>query len=213
MDQARTLIKEGHTSGLVVAYTQTHGYGRFKRSWISQEGNFLGTFFLPYNNIEGGLSLKVAQHIFKKLSPYCNGILRFKWPNDLMLGGKKLSGILLEKEDDFLLVGIGINLKHSPENIDQPTTCLFPDHAVTIDIAQFSDVIKDGFYESLGAPFSQAREFCLNHMQGINSPCTVKISENETLEGICRGLDQSGALLLELPSGEIKTLRTGDLGF
>ena len=213
MDQARTLIQEGHLSGLVVAYTQTHGHGRFKRPWISHEGNFYGTFFLKRPNIEGSLSLNVAAHIFKKIEPYSAGLLRFKWPNDLLLNGKKVSGILLERLDDFLLVGIGINLKHSPQNIDQPTTCLFEDSSITIDLAGFCDMIKDGFLESLNAPFSHVRDFCMGHMWGLNSPCTVKISLTETRQGICKGIDQSGALLLELENGQITTIRAGDLLF
>ncbi len=213
MDQARTLIGQGQLSGLVVAYTQTQGHGRFNRPWISPEGNFYGTFFLKRPQIEGALSLHVAAHLFKKLEPYSGGLLKFKWPNDLLLGGAKVSGILLERMDDFLLVGMGINLKSSPQNIDQPTACLFDDPGITIELAQFCDVIKAGFLESLNAPFSTVRDFCLGRMWGLNSPCRVKISASETVEGICKGIDPTGALLVEVEGGQIKTIRAGDLEF
>ncbi len=210
MEQAKRLIHQGHESGLVVAYTQTNGHGRFQREWVSPEGNFYGTFFLKKSPISGILSLNTALHIFHKITPFCKKELKLKWPNDLLLGGEKVSGILLESMDDFLLVGVGINLKNFPSNINQPATCLFPDESIQIELPLFCDAIKEDFETSLDASFNQT--FYQQNMHGLEQPCTVTVSQNQTIEGICKGIDSTGALLLEI-DGHIKQIYSGDTFF
>lgn len=210
MEQAKRLIDQGHESGLVVAYTQTNGHGRFQREWVSPEGNFYGTFFLKKSPISGILSLNTALHVFHKIAPFCKGELKLKWPNDLLLDDKKVSGILLEKFDDFLLAGIGINLKNYPSNINQPATCLFPDDSIQIELPLFCDMLKEGFEASLDAPFDL--NTYQQNMHGLNQSCTVTISKDQTVEGICKGIDQAGALLLEVDR-EIQKIYSGDTIF
>lgn len=197
---ARTLISEGKEKGLVVAYTQKDGRGHFDRPWISPEGNFYGTFFLKRHPTNHTLPLYVIAHMIKKITPYVENGLSFRWPNDLFFYDKKVASIFCEREGDFALITININLKTFPENIDQPTSCLFDDPNIQIELPQFSDVIKENFHESLDLPFSEIHSFCSKRLYGIDLPRTVRTKDSE-IQGIVKGVDHNGALLLKNPDG------------
>ena len=76
--------------------------------------------------------------------PQAEGGLLLKWPNDLLLGGAKLSGILLDRVDDAVIVGIGVNLAHHPDLPGRATTSLAA-HGVSVDPAAFLDVLAEAF--------------------------------------------------------------------
>ncbi len=130
-DKARELAQGGCAEGVVVvAGEQAQGRGRRGRSWVSEPGGLymsvvlrpkLGMSEVPFLSFAGGIA--VAERLMESGAP-----VRLKWPNDLLLNGKKVGGILCEslgnREQAFALVGVGINLSQAPERL--PSRPIFP---------------------------------------------------------------------------------------
>ena len=123
-DEAIRLIRSGQLlSGLVLSEMQTKGRGTMGKKWISYKGNIFISIFFKVNlikiKIENFLIIN-AKIIKKILNNYTKKIIKIKKPNDLLIDGKKICGILQEvithKKKKYLITGIGINTKTSPSN-------------------------------------------------------------------------------------------------
>ena len=117
--------------GMVISDTQTMGRGQYGKKWISHKGNLFVSFFYELKNINLSISklTKINCLLVKKLlTSYYKKKIIFKKPNDLLIQKKKISGILQETisvlDNNFLIVGIGINIKKSPKIKNYPTTNL-----------------------------------------------------------------------------------------
>ena len=111
-DEARRLVEsgEGEAGHVVVADHQTEGRGRFGRSWLSPVGGLYATFIVARHAM---IPLISGVAVLRALARF--GVnARFKWPNDLVVDGRKLAGVLIETVGDAALVGIGINLADAP---------------------------------------------------------------------------------------------------
>ncbi len=117
--------------GMVIAEIQKKGKGQYGRKWISFKGNLFASIFYNIDNID--LSIKKLTRINcllvkKSLSKFYKKKIYLKYPNDLLVNKKKISGILQEtivKENKkFLIVGIGVNIVKSPNITKYPTTYL-----------------------------------------------------------------------------------------
>ncbi len=103
----------------VLADIQTQGYGRNKSQWLSSEGNIHFSFgkIVEVDRIKN-LSLKVVFKVFSLMKNYVSGDLKIKWPNDILLNGKKVSGILIESKIKGsiakVVIGIGVNFSFAP---------------------------------------------------------------------------------------------------
>jgi BirA family biotin operon repressor/biotin-[acetyl-CoA-carboxylase] ligase len=128
-DFARSLITEHKISkGIVIADEQTKGRGRYGNQWSSPKGNLYFTIFFPIlrSNLKK-IQFLVQLQIRNILKSYNIKNVSLKWPNDLYVNNKKVSGILQESivfGKFFLIVGIGINVKSSPKIKKYPTTYL-----------------------------------------------------------------------------------------
>ena len=126
------IIKSANSKyGMVISDTQTMGRGQYGKKWISHKGNLFVSFFYELKNIKLSLPRLTIINcllIKKLLKNYYKKNIVFKKPNDLLIQKKKISGILQEivtiYGDKFLIVGIGINIKKSPEIRNYPTTSL-----------------------------------------------------------------------------------------
>ena len=132
-DEARRLIRSGFTgSSLILATTQNSGRGRRGRKWVSPVGGVYMSLTLPLPDSliqPQPLSLVTAISIKQSLEAWSLVPIKLKWPNDLLVGGKKLAGILLELETseptDHIVFGIGINYSLTnaqKERIDREVT-------------------------------------------------------------------------------------------
>ena len=128
-EDARRAAEVGEAEGLVVvASQQSAGRGRQGRVWESPVGNLYCSVLLRPKNMPHGAgfysfaaSLAVRDAVASFIS---NTAVTLKWPNDVLVGGKKISGILLEIAGDALIVGAGINVTHSPKHALYPATSL-----------------------------------------------------------------------------------------
>ena len=136
-DIAKKKAQEGLPEGSsYLAYVQTSGRGRNNNKWVSMEGNlFLSTIFRPITR-KGNwheLSLVIGFSLIQILPKF--GVkknqIELKWPNDVLIEGKKISGVLLESFDDFIIAGIGMNILKKPLNEQKWNTTKLYDHTNT----------------------------------------------------------------------------------
>tara|TARA_Y100001970_G_C14175157_1_gene826530 strand:+ start:893 stop:1429 length:537 start_codon:yes stop_codon:yes gene_type:complete len=126
------LIKETNCNlGMVVAETQSSGRGQYGRKWISYKGNLFVSFFNELKNINLSINAITKKNSFlvkNLLSKFTRKKILFKKPNDLLIDKKKISGILQEvvliKEKNYLITGIGINIIKNPNIKNYPATNL-----------------------------------------------------------------------------------------
>lgn len=122
LDMVATARASDHT--VITAEVQTAGRGRYKRTWISPRGNLYASFIYSTDDErDPRLSYVVAVAVAETLSAF--GITpQIKWPNDILIDDKKVCGILIEYAGNFVIVGIGINLKSNPSIENYKTTCV-----------------------------------------------------------------------------------------
>ena len=153
-DEARRRIKGGEGEGLVVvASEQTAGRGKPGSIWHSPPGNFyLSAVIRPYRNPGELVSLTLlsAVAVSAALGRFSDLPIVVKWPNDLMAGGKKLGGILVEgMASGHLIIGIGVNLAIIPEDMRDRATSIYHETGKMIERDQFSAAVLqelDRFY-------------------------------------------------------------------
>lgn len=212
----------------VTADEQTAGRGRRERSWHSAPGDGLYLSVLLRPEIEANkiplLSLlaavAVAETILSLQIP--NLILDIKWPNDVLINDRKISGILIESttapnEASRFIVGIGVNLNHPsfPPELHDIATSLQLESGQSFAVASVRNALLDRlafWYEELRQ--NRARKI-LQRWQELSSyghgKQVVVIFDHEEVRGETIGLNESGALQLQLPSGEIRTILAGEI--
>jgi BirA family biotin operon repressor/biotin-[acetyl-CoA-carboxylase] ligase len=215
-DEARRLARDGAPEGtLVWAETQQAGRGRRGRPWQSPPGNlYLSLVRRPAAPASRApqLGFVAAVALGDALDRLAGpGLpLRFKWPNDLLAGGQKLAGILLESEMaaggalDFVIIGVGVNLASAPRDLEHPATSLtdqgFPGitpgallEAFAADFARWVERWREDGFAPLRAAW-------LRRASGIGEAIRVRL-ERLTLDGRFLDLDDDGALVLEGSDG------------
>ena len=140
--------------------------------------------------------------------------LRLKWPNDLLLDGDKLSGILLERAEGAVVIGIGANLAHHPDLPDRPATSLAA-HGVEVTPAAFLDTLAESFARWLarwrGEGLGPVRARWLERAHTVGTALTARLPDGSALDGLFDGLDADGALILRLGGGERRVIHAGDV--
>jgi BirA family biotin operon repressor/biotin-[acetyl-CoA-carboxylase] ligase len=137
-----------------------------------------------------------------------------KWPNDLLIGDAKLTGILLERSGDAVVVGIGINLAHHPEGLDRATTSVAAQGLGAPDPGLFLRDLAEAFARWLAvwrAGLELVRRRWLERAHPPGTALSVRLPEQQTLDGLFDGLDSDGALRLRLASGEVQVIHAGDV--
>lgn len=192
---------------VISADTQTAGRGRYGRFWNSPIGNLYMSIVLPDRVDQTPyMAFVVAVAVAKALKSFP---IQIKWPNDILLDGQKLAGILLEKIDDKLIIGIGVNVVSCPsENLSYAATHL--NGVVTKE--EVLERILSAFDETLDLlneqGFSAVRHIWKSYAVGLGKSIRVNLP-SVTLNGIFKDLSESGALLLEQPDKTIKEITAG----
>ena len=143
-----------------------------------------------------------------------DGVLTIKWPNDLLIDGAKLTGILLERSGDAVVIGIGVNLAHHPETLDRPATSLAA-HGVIIEPAQFLETLAETFarwltcWRTEGLAPVRARWIERAHPKG--TALSARTGDGTVVDGLFDGLDDNGALILRLAGGGRHVMHAGDV--
>jgi BirA family biotin operon repressor/biotin-[acetyl-CoA-carboxylase] ligase len=218
-DDARRAAAEGEPEGLVVcAARQTSGRGRHGRAWESPEGNLHCSVLLrPKEGMRQAAlySYTAALAVYDTLRQ-CLPIadITLKWPNDALIEGEKIGGILLEAGPDWLVVGVGLNVLHHPETGLYPSTSLLAAGAGGKKIDEILDMLLQNLSHWCGVMrqegFAPIRATWLKHAQ--KGRLSVRLPD-KTLEGDFAGLDAEGCLRLRLADGSEQAIASGDVFF
>lgn len=195
---------------------QVAGRGRQGRAWASPLGNlYASTLVRPRASDPPAptLTLVAAVALHDAVSVFLAGA-SIKWPNDLLLGGAKLSGILLEGAGDAVIAGVGVNLAHHPDLPDRATTSLAA-HGVDVAPETLLDVLVDTFARWLstwrGQGLAPVRAAWLDRAHVVGTALSVRQPDGSRLNGLFDGLDGGGALLLRLGGGERRVIHAADV--
>ncbi|MFN4227112.1 MAG: biotin--[acetyl-CoA-carboxylase] ligase [Candidatus Ratteibacteria bacterium] len=123
MDLAKNLVNE-QKEGIIVAEVQTEGRGRYGRKWLSPYGGLYFSLVLKKSKITDFLSEITCLCLIETMKNFGIENCKIKFPNDIIIYGKKLCGILIERDGDFYITGIGINVKKSKELEENLYICM-----------------------------------------------------------------------------------------
>ena len=210
-DEAKRQAAAGARDGLVIwADRQTAGHGRQGRAWQSPPGNLYCSILLRPDRpaVEVALlsfaaALAVCDIVPRPLQPRC------KWPNDVLVGGRKIAGILLESEAAgasvaWLVIGIGVNIASYPADTEIPATSLAALVAAPSSPGTVLEALCARFLHWHGVwlthGFTPLRDAWLDRAEGLGGEIRVRYAHTET-RGRFVDLDASGALVLENADG------------
>ncbi len=226
-EEAKRRAADGARDGTVVwARQQTAGRGRRDRAWVSEAGNLFFSLLLrpDYPAAEAmQLSFVAANAVadaFAVALPR-GSFVSCKWPNDVLVEGRKAAGLLLESASDgkgglsWLVIGIGINIANHPQDADFPATSLHAEGAGEVTEEKMLRTICLRFLAGLvmwrNLGFAPVRKAWLARAHGLGSPVTVRLGE-ETMNGVFHALDETGALVLR-QDGVERLITAGDVFF
>lgn len=212
----------------ITAVRQTGGRARRGRSWVSEPGNLYSSLLLidpaPWAALASlplAVTVAVEAAVSSALPAEAAQTLRIKWPNDLLIGGRKTSGILIEAEQlpdgrRAVVIGCGINVAHRPEAGLYPTTCLAEQGSAVTPQDLFAQLVvtMDRALRlwDQGRGVAAIRDAWIERAQGIGEPVTVNLPDRQ-IHGLFDGIDVEGRLMLALPDGSRQTIASGDVFF
>ncbi len=226
--EAKRLAGGGASHGAVIwAKRQTAGRGRMGREWVSAEGNLFVTVLLsPPVALDEcpQLSFVAALAVADTLDGIVPdpSLVRCKWPNDVLIAGKKIAGILLESfttkelvtERQWIAVGVGINVDSYPEHVLFPATSLTESGVELISakivLSRFTHHFVARYDEWVAGGFASIRKAWQAKAYQINQPVEVIVGEDR-LSGIFAGVDDRGQLLLKTEAKKPQAILAGDV--
>ncbi|GAW39932.1 Bifunctional ligase/repressor BirA [Brevundimonas sp. SH203] len=230
LSEARRLAEAGEVGPKwIIARRQTAGRGRRGRGWIDKPGNLAATLLIRFHGSAREAAqttfvtaLAVADLLDVFVSP---ALVSIKWPNDVLLDGRKVSGILIESGPHpagglWLAIGIGVNLTHAPEGTERASAAiaekLRDDLTFAPPIEAAAEILAETFavwwgrWQTMG--FEPVLDAWTSRLTGLNGPCTARL-DNETIEGLAEGVEPDGALRLRLADGSVRLISAGDVFF
>jgi BirA family biotin operon repressor/biotin-[acetyl-CoA-carboxylase] ligase len=219
MDIARELARKDcpHFT-VVVAGRQKQGRGRLKRTWLSSQGGLYFTIVVR-PQIPPVLSSRVnfaaSMILAQTLRNMFNINAMVKWPNDVLVDGRKISGILSEMEAEidrvsFISIGIGINVNNDPTPHEPMATSLKKILGKKVPRIEVLKVFLDRFEDALNdADFDNVVSEWKRYTQTLNRHVRI-VTAHEVSEGLAVDVDDNGALMLKLADGSVKKIIYGD---
>lgn len=203
------------------AQRQTAGRGRQGRAWDSPEGNLFASTLVrlsagdpPAPTLALVAAVALDEAVRLAIPAGRARRLALKWPNDLLMAGAKLSGILLERSGDWVVIGIGVNVAHHPDLPDRATTSLHSEGA-TLDAGAFLDSLAAQFGAWLTLWRTQGlapvTERWRERAHAPGTPLVARLPDGEEVPGTFETLDADGALVLRLADGAARVIHAGDV--
>ncbi len=201
------------------AERQNAGRGRLGRAWRSPVGNLYASRLVrlragdPDAATLGFVAAVALDEVLRGFAPEV--AFQIKWPNDVLAAGAKLSGILLERSGDAVVIGMGVNLASHPQDLDRPTTSLAALTGRTVDAGMFLSDLADVFEGEL---LRWRREGLASILEAwharahpIGTPLVANLPDGSNISGVYDGLGPDGALRLRLTNGTSRAIHAGDV--
>ncbi len=228
MDVADRLANDGAAEGTaVVANHQSAGRGRFDRKWVTPRGTNVAISLIlrPTMEVLPKINMIASLGIVRSIEKCCGLAPRIKWPNDVQLSGKKVSGILITNtySGDSLShvnVGIGINVNIAPETLSEihpPATSLMVEVGERVSRTQVLQALfteMDALYDSTKAgnsPLTAWKPYVSTIGRQIRAQWRREDEVGWVEQGLAESVDEEGRLLLRLADGSLKTLIGGEV--
>ncbi|AMA73542.1 biotin--[acetyl-CoA-carboxylase] ligase [Aneurinibacillus thermoaerophilus] len=227
-NKCQELAKEGAPEGtLVVADQQTEGKGRLGRVWHSPPGANISMSLLLRPALElqkcPQLTLLTAVAVVETLHEFCGISAQIKWPNDILINGKKVCGILTElnAESDrihSLIVGIGLNVntlpEHFPEDVHGIATSLRIEKGEPLRrvplLQQILTRLEELYDLYLAKGFAPVKKRWETYAVTIGKKVTIRTLQG-SLSGYAEGIDESGVLLVRREDGSVTKVYSADV--
>lgn len=240
--EAKRRIQAGLASDgtVITAKLQTGGRGRLERQWVSNEGNLFVSVIKNSNLSPKGEHANLTSDFYNislidsSINGYCSPALLpfataiaigktlqefikptplYKWPNDVLVEDKKISGVLIETINNYFIIGVGINIANHPEfGINIPATCMNKHSLKKLKVHEV--LIK--FLENLDKTFNYTEQQIIaewvKSAYGIGNNIIINQGENE-ISGLYTGIDVNGRLLLDTASSKREAILFGDVIF
>ena len=232
--QAKRLAEQGDFGPLwISADKQNAGRGRRGREWVSKTGNLYCSGLYPNDGTPqqaAQMSFAAALALADTFEHYVpSGLISLKWPNDVLLGGKKTAGILLESgqthHQKWMVVGIGVNLTHHPGGTETPATHMvehIPPEALSVPepimtgpqpvLAILANRFDHWRHILMTKGFEPIGQTWMARAHNVPGPVKVRLP-NESFTGEALGLNTNGALRVRLTDGTIRDVHAGDVFF
>jgi len=228
--QARRCAEAGEGGPLwITAREQTAGRGRRGRAWSGHPGNLAATLLMTAERSPAEAALvsfvaALAAHDVMQAFA-APGLVQLKWPNDVLIGGHKAAGLLIESGSNhdgslWLAIGMGLNLAWSPDDSERPATAL-ADHLagdrIVVPTPETVLTVLDRAMQARLLQWDQAGTAAVladwsARASGVPGPCTARLG-HESVTGWAEGLAPDGALRLRLETGEVRMISAGDVFF
>jgi BirA family biotin operon repressor/biotin-[acetyl-CoA-carboxylase] ligase len=205
----------------ITARTQSAGRGRRGRAWISEPGNLFATLLVtdpapPERAAQLSFVAALAVHdAIAARAPALHPRLGLKWPNDVLCGGAKLAGILIEAEGTqplIVAVGIGINCRHHPMQTEHPATDLAAE-GIALTAETLFEALSGTMacrLEQWQTGFAAVRADWLARAAALGGEIAVRLGARE-LAGRFETLDEAGRLVLRLADGRHEAIAAGEV--
>lgn len=207
----------------IIADYQISGKGRLDRFWQSEKGNLYCSLVInPIHSIKrwSEISFVIAVSIGEVINNLIpkNLKVQYKWPNDILLESKKISGILLEtclhEEKKYLIIGCGVNILKYPIGLEYQATSL---SQYNIDCTS-KEILKkliesfDKYYSMWEkGNFKDIISLWLSLAKDVGKNILVKINEERSIHGVFEGIESNGFLKLRKANNEIELISVGDV--
>ena len=222
MDTARECAESKIDEGtVVIAEFQTSSRGRLGRTWVSRPGNlYLSVVFYPNQTTLPLIGIVAALAVKKSILKTTGTLPDIKWPNDIMIHGRKVAGILVESvmmadQIKYGIVGIGINISLNLEELGELGSI-----ATSLNLALGYEVSRENIFRTLLQEFDSLYFDIKNGLSPIQewreslSTLSKKVSVihgGSKIEGIAQDVDNLGNLIIKTNSGNVVTLTSGDV--
>lgn len=210
---------------LLIAERQTGGVGRLGRAWSSPSGGLWCTLALPQGSAAPHPSLGVRAGMavlraIDEVSPDALANLLLKWPNDLVIDGRKVAGVLVEvigaAQARVVLIGVGVNANFSrsalPSDLGIAATTLREELGHDVDLAALASVLTRRLMEAVpGGDLSYLeRAGATKRLHGLASRGTWSCPDGSRIAGTLRGLDEQGRAVVGLDNGSVRAIESAE---
>lgn len=204
---AKLLLERENTPLIIHGYQQLYGRGRYKKFWHSPLGNLYFSIIL-YNDDDiyaTHLCFLTALAVRDAINYYISGeLIEYKWPNDIMVEGKKLAGILIESINEYVIIGIGVNIISYPkiDSLQLATLGNFTKKEIDINSLLSAIINQFDYYLSLlsSQGFAKIRKLWLKNAYKLNQEISFNIpigNSTSTIKGKFCGITDDGDIIIE----------------